>query len=65
VVTLWTVGGSVCGIKLIQHVMNVVQRVLEQKLRDEMNLNEMQFGFTSGRRSTDAVFILRQLQEKY
>ena len=30
-----------------------------------VDIDEMQFGFVSGRSATDAVFIVRQLQEKY
>jgi len=30
-----------------------------------VNINEMQFGFVPGRGTTDAIFIARQLQEKY
>ena len=30
-----------------------------------MKIDSMQFGFISGRSTTDAIFIVRQLQEKY
>jgi len=30
-----------------------------------VNINEMQFGFVPGKGTTDAIFIARQLQEKY
>ena len=30
-----------------------------------MHINDMQFGFMKGRGTTDAIFIARQLQEKY
>ena len=30
-----------------------------------VNINEIQFGFLPGRGTTDAIFIVRQLQEKY
>ena len=30
-----------------------------------LNIDEMQFGFVPGRHTTDAIFIVRQLQEKY
>ena len=30
-----------------------------------VQLDEMQFGFRPGRGTTDAIFIVRQLQEKY
>ena len=30
-----------------------------------MKIDDMQFGFMAGRSTTDAIFIIRQLQEKY
>ena len=45
--------------------MKLVEHVLEIPIRQMMNINEMQFGVVSGRGTTDAIFIIRQLQEKY
>ena len=42
-----------------------MERVLVKRLRRELSDNEMQFGFISVRGATDAVFILRKLQEEY
>jgi hypothetical protein len=53
------------GIKLLEHAMKVMERVLEARLRKCVEIDDMQFGFTSGRGTTDAIFILRQLQEKF
>ena len=33
--------------------------------REIVKIDSMQFGFMSGRSTTDAIFIVRQLQEKY
>jgi hypothetical protein len=30
-----------------------------------VSINEMQFGFRSGRGTTDAIFIVRQIQERF
>jgi len=38
---------------------------MRSKIREIVNINEMQFGFVPGRGTTDAIFITRQLQEKY
>jgi hypothetical protein len=57
--------GSYRGIKLLEHPMKVFERVMETRLRQVLCIDEMQFGFTPGRGTTDAVFILRQLQERY
>ena len=45
--------------------MKVVERVIERRIREQVKIDDMQFGFRSGRGTTDAIFIVRQLQEKY
>ena len=57
--------GSYRGIKLLDQVMKVMERVIEKRIRSRVQLDEMQFGFRPGRGTTDAIFIVRQLQEKY
>ena len=44
--------------------MKVLERVIEGRLRKIVKIDSMQFGFMSGRSMTDAIFIVRQLQEK-
>ena len=39
--------------------------MVENILRETVNIDTMQFGFCPGRSTTDAIFIFRQLQEKY
>ena len=57
--------GSYRGIKLLDQVMKVMERVIEKRVRSIVLIDEMQFGFRPGRGTTDAIFIVRQLQEKY
>ena len=45
--------------------MKVVERVFEEKLRKMVEIREGQYGFVAGKGTIDAIFILRQLQEKY
>ena len=45
--------------------MKVVERVFEKRLRKMVEIREEQYGFVAGKGTTDAIFILRQLQEKY
>ena len=57
--------GSYRGIKLLEHAMKVFERVIEKRVRAIVKLDEMQFGFSPGKGTIDAIFIVRQLQEKY
>ena len=34
-------------------------------MRSKVSINDMQFGFRSGRGTTDAIFIVRQIQERF
>ena len=45
--------------------MKVLERVLEKKIRCQVPIDNMQFGFLSGKGTTDAIFIMRQVQEKH
>jgi len=38
---------------------------MDKLIRQSVNIHEMQFGFMPGRSTTDATFIVWQLQEKY
>ena len=57
--------GSHRVIKLINHVMKVLERLVEKKVKSKNTLESMQFGFTSGEKTTDVIFIVRQMQQKY
>ena len=57
--------GSYRAIKLLEQAMKVFERVLEQRVRDQATIDNMQFGFMPGKGTTDAIFIVRQLQEKH
>ena len=54
-----------CALKLTNHVLKVIERVVKKIIRETVNIGEMQFGFCQSRGTTDAIFILRQLQEKH
>ncbi|XP_014666073.1 PREDICTED: uncharacterized protein LOC106808038 [Priapulus caudatus] len=53
------------GERLLEHAMKIYARVLEKRLRKEVDIGSFQFGFWPGRSTTGAIFVLRQLQEKY
>ena len=43
----------------------LLEWVLNSDIHKMVNINEMQFGFVSGKSATDTVFAVRQLREKY
>ena len=57
--------GNYRGLKLTDQGMKLLERVLDSKIRKMVNIDEMQYGFVPGRGTTDAIFVARQLQEKY
>ena len=57
--------GSYRGVKLLEHAMKIVERVLERRIQTPVNLNEMQFGFMPGKGTVGAIFIVRRMQEEY
>ena len=57
--------GSYRGVKLLEHAMRIVERVLERRIQTLIKLNKMQFRFMPGKREMDAIFIVRRTQEEY
>jgi len=59
--------GSHRCIKLLEHGMNVVERIFEYRIWQfwQQRDTDMQFGFMKGKGTTDAIFIVRQMQEKF
>ena len=53
------------AMKLLEHGMKVVERVLEKRLHRIVSVDEMQLGFMPERGTIDAVSILRRMQEEY
>ena len=54
--------GSYRAIKLLEQPMKELERVLEKWLRWHVSIDTMQFGFMPGKGTTDATFIMRQVQ---
>ena len=52
------------GIKLLEHGLKVLERILDKRLWSLIDISEDQFGFMKGKGTTDAIFIVRQVQEK-
>ena len=49
----------------MSHTMKLWERVIEHRLRRVMNVTKKQFGFMPRRSTTEAIFLLRQLMERY
>ena len=57
--------GNYRGIKLMSHTMKVWERIIETRLRDRVEISKQQYGFMPGKTTSDAMFALRMLMEKY
>ena len=57
--------GNYRGIKLMSHTMKLWERVVEARLRQEVEIGDQQFGFMPWRSTTDAIFGLRMMMEKW
>ena len=57
--------GKYFRLKLTELVMKVLERILDGLIRQLVSEDNSQFGFISGIGTTDAIFFVRQLQEKY
>ena len=53
------------GIKLIGHTMKLWERIIVRRLRRDLTFSNQQYGFMPGKSTTDALFDLRVLMEKY
>ena len=51
--------------KILDQVIKVVEHILATIIRTHVDIHAMQFGFMPGRGTTNAIFILQQVHEKY
>ena len=45
--------------------MKVLERIVDGLIKQLVSIDDSQFGFLPGRGTTDTIFVVRQLQEKY
>ena len=57
--------GNYRGLKLTEHILKVMERIIEDFIQNIVNTDNMQFGFMPGRGTTDTIFIVRQILEAY
>ena len=50
---------------MIYHTMNIWERIIGRRLREETSIGEEQFSFMLGRGTTDAIFAARQVIVKH
>ena len=53
--------GSYRGITLLEHATKVVERIFEHRIQQQIDIDDMQFGFMKDKGITDAIFIVRQM----
>ena len=57
--------GNYRGIKLMSHTMKIWERIIKARLRDSVEISKQQYGFIPEKGTTNAMFALRMLIEKY
>ena len=50
---------------MLSEAMKILERIVDGLIRQVVSIDEFQFGFVPRRGTTDAIFVVRQLQEKY
>ena len=50
------------GVKLLKQAMKIVGKVLDKRLIKIATIDDMPFGFMSGKGTVDAVYILRRMR---
>jgi len=45
--------------------MKVIEKIFEHRIRQQIEIDDMQFGFLKGKGTTDAIFMARQMQENF
>ena len=57
--------GTYRRVKLLEHAIKIVERVLENRIRGMVTTDHMHFGFMPGKCTTRALFILTRMQEEF
>ena len=57
--------GNYQGLKLTKQAIKIIERIVHGLIRQVVSIDDSQYGFVPGRGTTDAIFVVRQLQEKY
>ena len=49
----------------MSHTMKVWERIIEARLKNRVEISKQRYGFMPEKETTDAMFALRMLMEKY
>ena len=50
---------------MLEHATKVVERIFEHRIRQQIVIDDMEFGFMKGKGTTDSIFMARQMQENF
>jgi len=53
------------GIKLMNHCMQIWEKIIDKKIRSEIPVTKYQFAFMPGKSTMEQLFCMRQLIKKY
>jgi len=45
--------------------MKVVERIFKHRIQQQIDIDDLQFGFMKGKGTSNAIFIVRQMQGKF
>lgn len=57
--------GNYRGSKLSERIMKVFERVIQQKIREMVDVDAVQSGFLPVKGTADVIFIAHQVEERY
>ena len=57
--------GNYRGLKLTDLILKISDKIIEKLIRQQVDIDEMQFSFIPACGTATTIFILRQLLEKY
>ena len=60
-----TMCGNYWDLKFLEHTMKVLKCIVDAIIRQQIDIDSMQFRFMFGRSTSDAIFILRQMPDKH
>ena len=50
---------------MLEHAIKVVERIFEHRIPQQIEIDDMQFGYIKGKGTSDAIFMARQMQENF